>query len=630
MRRLRYLLLSLITAGFAIGIGASLVNNERGSELAATRIQLSAWSLAQLEHEFLRFHTSIRLFQVGDQTAAHLQLDYDLLWNRLETFLYGSENQAIRQRFDAENIARDLLTQLQRDEALLFSPELRPGPQIAELVETYSQYQHPIRQLIINNFTGLEAARIVDELNKHFGLTQLLLLGLLFCGGGLSLMLFLESKRNNFLAHNDVLTGMPNRQSILALQRKKGTMQFSAIAVIEMNNFRAVNEHLSHDAGDQLLRRIGDILNALKPRGSFIARVGGDEFIMSFAKNFPSELVINTLQALDKALQFDLQHNKQIFQIRSRIGVVLNAEKLPGIEHPYYCATLATRELRLSHRQGIRVYDDEINSRYLRSRLLLSDLRQALAGSFPGLSLEYQPIIGLKQPTLGVEALLRWRHPGLGMIAPQEVVDLAENNQLGSLLERWLFQQLKLDLLKIPGKMREKMYFSLNIAPSQFSTKLPSNLSSWLIDTPLRPEQLILEMTESIAVINFSESQCILQAINALGIDIALDDFGTGYSSLSYLSGLQVQRIKIDKSFVCGISDNLQLQRVVRSIVELCHGFNFSVICEGIENSRDDQQIRALGADYAQGYFYGKPMPPEALIIWSETCQALPIAQDQD
>ena len=123
-------------------------------------------------------------------------------------------------------------------------------------------------------------------------------------------------------------------------------------------------------------------------------------------------------------------------------------------------------------------------------------------------------------------------------------------------------------------------------------------------------------MTESISVVNFADSQSILESVNALGIDIALDDFGTGYSSLSYLSSLKVQRIKIDKSFIQGISTDLQLQRVVRSIIELCHNFNFSVICEGIEDSADDQQVRALGSDYAQGYYYGKPMPLEALIAW--------------
>jgi EAL domain-containing protein (putative c-di-GMP-specific phosphodiesterase class I) len=117
-------------------------------------------------------------------------------------------------------------------------------------------------------------------------------------------------------------------------------------------------------------------------------------------------------------------------------------------------------------------------------------------------------------------------------------------------------------------------------------------------------------------VANFNECQNTLHKINALGIDIALDDFGTGYSSLSYLSGLKVQRIKIDKSFVQGISQDLQLQRVVRSIIELCHGFNFSVICEGIEDSADDQQVRLLGSDYAQGYYYGKPMPLAGLIAW--------------
>ena len=617
MRRLRYLFLLLVTLGFAVGIIASLINNERSAQLTATRIQLSAWSLAQLEHEFIRFHTSMRLFQAGALPASRLQLDYDLLWNRLEVFLNGDENLAIRQRFGAEKIAQDLLAQLQQDEALLFAPELQPGPPLAALLDDYSHYQQPIRQLIVNNFTGPEAAGIVDELHEHLGLTQVLLLGLLFCGGGLLLMLFFESRRNNFLARNDSLTGLPNRQSLLALQDKSDSAQrYSAIAVIEMSNFRAVNEHISHEAGDQLLSRIGSILNQLKPQGSFIARVGGDEFIMTFSQAFPAELVLETLKALAQALHFDFQNDKQLFQVSARIGVVLNSDQALGIEKLYYCATLAARELRMSHDQGIQIFDEEINSRYLRSRNLLSDLKQAIAGKFPGLSLHYQPILGLKQPSMGVETLLRWMHPRLGPISPLEVVELAENNQLGLQLGHWILQRLKQDLHRLPGKIREQLYFSVNLSPSQFNPRLPGSLSQWLADAPIAAHQLLLEMTESISVVNFADSQSILESVNALGIDIALDDFGTGYSSLSYLSSLKVQRIKIDKSFIQGISTDLQLQRVVRSIIELCHNFNFSVICEGIEDSADDQQVRALGSDYAQGYYYGKPMPLEALIAW--------------
>lgn len=617
MRRLRYVFLLLVTLSFAAGIVASLISNQRSAELTASRIQLSAWSLAQLEHEYLKFHTSLRLFQAGVIETERLQLDYDLLWNRLDVFLTGEENRRIRERFSAETVAQRLFSQLQADEELIFAADLQPGAQLEALIAAYGSYQQPIRQLIVRNFTGPEAARIIDEVHEQRFLTQGLLLGLLFCGGALLLMLFVESRRNNFLARNDALTQLPNRQSLLALQgTRSGPVSYSAVAVIEMNNFRSVNEHISHEAGDQLLGRIGSVLNQLKPEGSFIARVGGDEFIMTFSEHFPSELVVETLKALAKALSFDFQSGKQLFQVNARIGVVFNSDNSHSIEKLYYCATLAARELRLSHSSGLKVFNEEINSRYLRSRQLLSDLRRAVNGTFPGLALHYQPILGLKQDTIGVEVLLRWNHPSLGYISPLEAVELAENNQLGLPLGRWILQRLKQDLHRLPAQMRQQLYFSINVSPSQFTPRLPQSLTKWLKDAPIGPEQLLLEMTESISVANFGECQSTLQKINALGIDIALDDFGTGYSSLSYLSGLKVQRIKIDKSFIQGISQDLQLQRVVRSIIELCHGFNFSVICEGIEDSADDQQVRLLGSDYAQGYYYGKPMGLAGLMAW--------------
>ncbi|NMY50681.1 metal-dependent hydrolase [Pseudomonas sp. WS 5011] len=176
MRRLRYVFLLLVTLGFAIGIAASLISSQRSAELTSSRIQLSAWSLAQLEHEFLKFHASLRLFQADKLLAEQLQLDYDLLWNRLEVFLNGEENRAIRERFDAAALARSLLNQLKQDEALLFAPQLQPSEQIEQLITAYSQYQQPIRRLIVRNFTGPEAASIVDEAHAQRFLTQGLLL----------------------------------------------------------------------------------------------------------------------------------------------------------------------------------------------------------------------------------------------------------------------------------------------------------------------------------------------------------------------------------------------------------------------------------------------------------------------
>ena len=147
MRRLRYPILLLITLILAGGIIASLINNQRSAEMAATRIQLSAWSLAQLEQEFIKFHTSLRLFQTGVIPISRLHLDYDLLWNRLEVFLTGAENQAIRQRFGAESTARKLFAQLKQDETLLYSSTLQPGPQLEAAIERYGLYQRPIRSL---------------------------------------------------------------------------------------------------------------------------------------------------------------------------------------------------------------------------------------------------------------------------------------------------------------------------------------------------------------------------------------------------------------------------------------------------------------------------------------------------
>lgn len=626
MRRLRCLFLLLITLGFAVGIATSLVYNQRNSQITSARIQLSAWSLAQLEFEYLRFVNTLKLFQAGGASQEKLQLDYDLLWSRLETFLSGQENSAIRQRFNAGKMVAQLFSQLRSDEALLFSPDLRPGAPIEQAIERYNRYLTPIRQVIINNFTGPEEARIIDEIHHNQRLSHLLLLGLLFCGGGLILMFYLEARKNRFMGRNAPLTNLPNRNSFQALQNHSRTANCCALAVIELSNFRAVNECISHEAGDRLLQRIGETLNQLKPQGSFIARMAGDEFVMTFPQGFPEELVISVLNSLAYALSFDFQSDKNLFQVGTRIGLSFNPDSGFSLQKLYYFATLAARELRVGKHKGLEVFNEDISNRYLRSQTLLDDLKQAMAQTeSSGLSLHYQPIVGLADTSIGVEALLRWRHPTLGYISPLEVVELAENNQLGQKLGEWILQRLKQDLLRLPQGLREALYFSVNLSPAQFTASLPEQIEQWLGEAPIRANQLVLEMTESIAVTNFSDGRTILRKLNEQGIAVALDDFGTGYSSLSYLRELRVQRIKIDKSFIQGISHDQQLQRVVRSIVELCHTFRFTVTGEGIEDENDAQQLIDLGCDHAQGYWYGKPMPVPALITWHADFLARPM-----
>lgn len=628
MRRLRYALLALVTLGFAVGIGSSLVYNQRTTQQASARIQISAWSLAQLEFEHLRFLNTLQLFNAGAASQEKLKLAYDLLWSRLEVFLSGEENRLIRQRFNAEAMVKQLFEQLRSDETLLFQPRLQPGPEIDQAIVRYGTYQTPIRQLMVNNFTGPEAARIVDDLRSSQSLSQFLLLGMLLCGGGLSLLLYREARKNRFLARFDALTQLPNRNSFQAQQKNSATSDCRALAVIELSNFRALNENISHEAGDRLLSRIGETLERLKPKGSFVARMAGDEFVMTFPEGFPEELVSGTLQRLGQTLTFDYQHEKYLFQVATRIGLSYNPANRLSLQKLYYFATLALRELRVKQDKGLEVFSEEISNRYLRNQNLLGDLKRALGQtSASGLSLHYQPIVDLTGTGTGVEVLLRWLHPELGYIPPLEVVELAENNQLGPALGQWILRQLKQDLLTLPHNLRSSLYFSINICASQFNRSLPEELAQWLGLAPIQANQLIVEMTESISIANFHDGSRILGELNELGIQVALDDFGTGYSSLSYLRELRVQRIKIDKSFIQGIGQQPQLQNVVRSIIELCHIFSFQVTCEGIEDEQEAQQVLALGSDQAQGYWYGRPMPLPSLISWCGQHLALSSAE---
>ncbi|MDX5298959.1 MAG: EAL domain-containing protein, partial [Gammaproteobacteria bacterium] len=536
-RHLRHAVLLIVTLGFVAGVYLAIVNHQRTSELVSSRIQVSAWSLAQLEYEYLRFYHDLELYQHGGTSIDAVRLSFDLLWNRLDVFLNGRENAELRKRFGAEQLVRDVLAELKADEALIFSDAFVPGETARARVQQYATYAIPFRKLIIHNFTGLEASRFLEELQSSRREVTHLLSGMLLFGGALLLMLFLEARRNAFMAAHDELTRLPNRHAFQArLRQHRRKSQVQGVALIELSEFKNVNDHFGHNAGDTVLRRVADALRQHLDNDVFTARIGGDEFLLWFGESWDEMRMRECLHTLSETLVFDFQSEQQIFQVRTRIGLSLNTlEASATPDQLYQGADLSIRELRSAGQQGLLVFDAPLNQRYQRRQRLLGDLKRAIRqpGRYPGLMLYYQPIVDGEGVRRGAEVLLRWKHAELGFISPLEVVELAENHQLGKALGEWILERFSRDLRDWPEVQRDTHFFALNLSASQFDAQLPQRIRDLLAHLPLNASQLVLEITETISMVNFDNSRMVLGQLHRLGVDMALDDFGTGYSSLA-------------------------------------------------------------------------------------------------
>ncbi len=221
----------------------------------------------------------------------------------------------------------------------------------------------------------------------------------------------------------------------------------------------------------------------------------------------------------------------------------------------------------------------------------------------------YQPILpsGAAEQ-LGCEVLLRWQHPQLGYISPLEIVEVAESHGLGSALGDWIFGCLNRDLACLPATLLARLEVAVNLSASQFHADLPDRIEQYLRNGPLPAPQLVLELTETIALKDFQLSQRIVQALTDKQIRVALDDFGTGWSSLSYLRELRVDKLKIDKSFIQGIDHDHRQQVFVRSITELAHNLGVKVVAEGVETRDEQTAVGRMGVNEVQGYYHARPL----------------------
>ena len=420
------------------------------------------------------------------------------------------------------------------------------------------------------------------------------------------------------LAYEDTLTGLMNRTAFgaalgAAVSAAAGAPL--AVAVINLDRFRRINEHLGYSVGDAVLTKMAARLAAVPSVNSAVARLAADQFA-AFAR-LPDDVSLQAWGAsLVMALADPVFVETQPIDITATLGLALAAAGATSADELMRCADLALERARREKRV-LAVYETALKPEARDQLSLLGELRHAV--EHDELRLFFQPKIELKSGRVsGAEVLLRWQHPTRGLLSPAEFIPFAEQTGFIRRLTRWTLNRAVAQGA-LWHEAGSALALAVNISADDIGdAQLDSRVAGLLTRHQLPPALLTLELTESGFIEDPERALRMLDAIAALGVSLSIDDFGTGYSSLSHLARMPVHELKIDRSFVQGLESDAEFAHVVRSAIDMGHGLGLKVVAEGIESENAAARLRELGCDIAQGYLYAKPMPLTAFESWLE------------
>jgi diguanylate cyclase (GGDEF)-like protein len=411
-------------------------------------------------------------------------------------------------------------------------------------------------------------------------------------------------------AFRDPLTQLGNRTMFInhaedALGDADDTM--TAVIIVDLDGFKDVNDTYGHAAGDELLRTTAARLNANVRANDTVSRLGGDEFVVLLPRLTDDTIADTVADRILRDLLQPLVVGEAMLSIRASAGIAITRGGGHDVDEVLREADQALYQAKAEGKGVARRFDPELFARTEKRRSEEDELRQAFADR--QFEVHYQPIVDLDgEHTVGVEALIRWRHPERGLLPPAAFLDLAE--ELGMLPEvgHWVLHEACKQAVSwqehTPG-----FELNVNLSASQLGNPaLCDEVRDVLLTTGIPPRLLVLELTETVALTDLAESARILGSLKALGVRIALDDFGTGFSSLSHLGVLPVDVVKIDKSFVQAMQESGGAS-VAEAVLQIARTFNLAPVAEGVEDAVQASRLRELECAQAQGYHFAKPMP---------------------
>lgn len=422
-------------------------------------------------------------------------------------------------------------------------------------------------------------------------------------------------------AFHDSLTGLPNRSLFRdrlehALDRSQRTNTKVGVIFVDLDGFKLVNDSLGHQAGDELLVAVASRLESCKRAGDTAARLGGDEFTV-LLEDVPSGNEATVLaERVIRKLKTPFHIAGQDIFVSGSIGIAMSDGKAYDAEEMLRQADVAMYQAKASHKGRYVVFQHDMGMVAHERLRLETDLRRAIERD--EFRLHFQPIVSMDTGLLkGVEALVRWQHPTLGLLPPDQFIPLQEQLGLIEPLTFWVLEKARDQALEW-RKGGLDVSVSVNLSPFNLQNPDFAERAAGLVcGTSLGASWLVLEITENAVMMDPVKALEMLERLAALGITLSVDDFGTGYSSLAYLRQLPVQEVKIDKSFVMGIGSLHDGDvAIVRAIVNLSHQLNKTVVAEGVETELVWDVLKRLHCDLAQGYYVGRPMPADDINYW--------------
>jgi len=424
-----------------------------------------------------------------------------------------------------------------------------------------------------------------------------------------------QSRREiEFLAYHDVLTGLPNQ--LLVKDRLQHAIAFAgrsgarvALFFLDLDNFKTINDSLGHPVGDALLKAVAERLRACVRETDTISRQGGDEFLITLPEVVDLDAVTAFAEKLLEKLatSFDIDGHELATSVS--IGIALYPDDSQDFDTLLKKADTAMYEAKDAGRNTYRFFTEQMNldsSEYLRIR---NGLRRALTNS--EFVLYYQPQIDLASgAVIGAEALIRWKHPELGMVPPARFIPIAEDSGLIVPIGEWVLREACWQVAAWQSAGLPPLTVAVNLSAVQFKRgNVERTVTDALKDAAIDPALLELELTESILIKDTESVLTTVQQLKALGVKLSIDDFGTGYSSLSYLKRFNVDKLKIDQSFIRDLATDPEDEAIVRAVIQMAHSLNLRTVAEGVENADVLERLRRHDCDEAQGYHFARPLP---------------------
>ncbi|WP_229860196.1 putative bifunctional diguanylate cyclase/phosphodiesterase [Candidatus Sulfurimonas baltica] len=419
-------------------------------------------------------------------------------------------------------------------------------------------------------------------------------------------------------AHHDALTGLPNRvlfndRLSQAIEKSKRNKLKLALLFIDLDHFKEINDSLGHDIGDEILKEVTHRLRGTIRDEDTVARLGGDEFTVILEDlnqgQDASSIAAKLLESLAKSMHI----NDNVLYVSSSIGISIYPDDGVSAKDLLKFADSAMYKAKDDGRNNFQYYNASMTELAFERVVMETSLRAALKNN--EFIVYYQPQVnGATDKLIGMEALVRWQHPTMGLVAPDKFIPLAESTGLIVELDRYVMKRAMMQISQWYEQGLNPGVLAMNLAIKQFQRQdfIPM-FKELMQETNCQAEWLELEVTEGKIMTHPEESIKILNEISDLGIELAVDDFGTGYSSLAYLKRLPIDKLKIDQAFIRDLPDDEEDAVITKAVIALSKSLNLKVIAEGVETKEQRDFLVENGCKKIQGYFYSKPIPADEL-----------------